>query len=68
MGKQPRRCRECGEPISRGNKSGYCRSCYGRFVLHFAGIAKKLNRTKEILIAQTSSNPQRKSRKEERNL
>ena len=49
MGKQPRRCRECGEPISRGNKSGYCRSCYGRFVLHFAGIAKKLIRTKKEL-------------------
>lgn len=46
MGKQPRRCRECGEPISRGNKSGYCRTCYGRFVLHFAGIAK-LTRTKD---------------------
>jgi hypothetical protein len=49
MGKPPRRCRECGEPISRGNKSGYCRTCYGRFVLHFAGIAKKLTKTKDDL-------------------
>lgn len=49
MGRQPRRCRGCGERISRRNKSGYCRTCYGRFVLHIAGIAKKLIRTKDVL-------------------
>jgi len=27
----------CGAKLSRENKSGYCRVCYGRLVLHQAG-------------------------------
>jgi hypothetical protein len=30
-------CRECKKKISRGNKSGYCKICRGRFVLRPAG-------------------------------
>ena len=46
MSRQHRRCRVCGEPISRGNKSGYCRTCFGRIVLHSVGTAAKLTTTK----------------------
>jgi hypothetical protein len=31
-------CKNCGKKISRSNRSGFCRSCRGRLILHPVGI------------------------------
>jgi hypothetical protein len=34
-----KKCKECGCQISNQNKTGYCKKCFGRFVLSPAGAA-----------------------------
>lgn len=48
-GSWPRRCKGqgCNQKLGRGNRSGYCRVCYGRFVLFNAGVqARNIRRGK----------------------
>ena len=40
----PHKCRVCGKKVSRLNKTGYCKVCFGCFVLAPKGVAANSKR------------------------